>query len=60
MLFAGPPGTGKTLAAEVLAHALGVDLLIVDISRVVSKWIGETEKNLAEVFDTAERAHRSI
>jgi len=56
MLFAGPPGTGKTLSAEVLASALGVDLLIVDISRVVSKWIGETEKNLAQVFDVAERA----
>jgi hypothetical protein len=56
MLFAGPPGTGKTLAAEVLAHELGVDLLVVDIARVVSKWIGETEKNLAGVFDTAERA----
>jgi ATPase family protein associated with various cellular activities (AAA)/winged helix domain-containing protein len=55
MLFAGPPGTGKTLAAEVMAHALGAHLLVVDISRVVSKWIGETEKNLAEVFDTAER-----
>ncbi|HEX8695862.1 MAG TPA: ATP-binding protein [Longimicrobium sp.] len=56
MLFAGPPGTGKTLAAEVLASALGVDLLLVDVSRVVSKWIGETEKNLAEVFDVAEGA----
>lgn len=56
MLFAGPPGAGKTLAAEVLASALQVDLLVVDLSRVVSKWIGETEKNLAEVFDTAERA----
>lgn len=56
MLFAGPSGTGKTLAAEVLAGELGVDLLLVDISRVVSKWIGETEKNLAEVFDAAERA----
>jgi hypothetical protein len=56
MLFAGPPGTGKTLSAEVLAHELEVDLLVVDISRVVSKWIGETEKNLAEVFDAAERA----
>ena len=55
MLFAGPPGTGKTLAAEVIAHTLGVDLLVVDLSRVVSKWIGETEKNLAEVFDAAER-----
>jgi hypothetical protein len=57
MLFAGPPGTGKTLSAEVLAGSLGVDLLVVDISRVVSKWLGETEKNLAEVFDAAERAH---
>jgi len=56
MLFSGPSGTGKTLAAEVLAHALGVDLLVADISRVVSKWIGETEKNLAEIFDAAEGA----
>ncbi|MFL5383929.1 MAG: ATP-binding protein [Longimicrobiaceae bacterium] len=56
MLFAGPSGTGKTLAAEVVAAALGVDLLLVDVSRVVSKWIGETEKNLAEVFDVAEGA----
>src|SRR5690606_32385263 len=52
----GGSGTGKTFSAEVMAHALGVDLLLVDISRVVSKWIGETEKNLAEVFDVAERA----
>ena len=56
LLFAGPPGTGKTLAAEVLASTIGVDLLVVDLARVVSKWIGETEKNLAEVFDAAERA----
>jgi len=56
MLFAGPPGTGKTLSAEVLASALEVDLLFVDIACVVSKWIGETEKNLAAVFDCAERA----
>ena len=55
VLFAGPPGTGKTLAAEVIADTLGVDLLVVDIARVVSKWIGETEKNLADVFDAAER-----
>jgi SpoVK/Ycf46/Vps4 family AAA+-type ATPase len=55
VLLSGPPGTGKTLAAEVVAHSLGVDLLIVDISRVVSKWIGETEKHLAEAFDAAER-----
>jgi hypothetical protein len=57
LLFAGPPGTGKTLAAEVLARELGVDLLVVDIARVVSKWIGETEKNLSEVFDAAERVN---
>jgi len=55
MLFAGPSGTGKTLAAEVLAHTIGVDLLVVDLARVVSKWIGETEKNLSDVFDSAER-----
>lgn len=56
MLFAGPPGTGKTLSAEVMASAMGVDLLQVDLSRVVSKWIGETEKNLARVFAAAESA----
>jgi len=56
MLFSGPSGTGKTYSAEVLANALGLDLLLVDISRVVSKWIGETEKNLGAVFDTAESA----
>jgi hypothetical protein len=56
MMFSGPPGTGKTLSAEVLASALGAELLVADISRVVSKWIGETEKNLARVFEAAERA----
>jgi len=56
MLFYGPPGTGKTLAAEVMAKALGVDLLVVDLASLVSKWIGETEKNLAAVFDVAERS----
>jgi SpoVK/Ycf46/Vps4 family AAA+-type ATPase len=56
VLLCGPPGTGKTLSAEVLAHALGVDLFVVDVSRVVSKWIGETEKNLAAAFAAAERA----
>ncbi len=56
LLLSGPPGTGKTLSAEVMANSLGVDLMVVDISRVVSKWIGETEKHLAQVFDAAERA----
>ncbi|MGY1679363.1 ATP-binding protein [Geodermatophilus sp. SYSU D01176] len=60
MLFTGPPGTGKSLAAEVLAGALGRDLLVVDLSRLVSKWIGETEKNLAAVFDAAERGGAAL
>jgi hypothetical protein len=55
LLFTGPPGTGKTLAAEVVATAASTDLLTVDVSNVVSKWIGETEKNLGAVFDVAER-----
>ena len=53
-LFAGPSGTGKTLAAEVIAHELGVDLVHVDLSAVVSKYIGETEKQLRRLFDAAE------
>jgi SpoVK/Ycf46/Vps4 family AAA+-type ATPase len=53
-LFAGPSGTGKTLAAEVLARELGLDLYRIDLSAVVSKYIGETEKNLRQVFDAAE------
>jgi len=53
-LFSGPSGTGKTLAAEVLASALSLDLYRVDLSQVVSKYIGETEKNLRRVFDAAE------
>jgi hypothetical protein len=53
-LFAGPSGTGKTLAAEVLAADLQLDLYRIDLSSVVSKFIGETEKNLREVFDAAE------
>jgi hypothetical protein len=53
-LFAGPSGTGKTLAAEVLAGELGLDLYRVDLSRVVSKYVGETEKNLAKLFDAAD------
>ncbi|MGP3982003.1 ATP-binding protein [Streptomyces sp. KR80] len=54
-LFAGGSGTGKTLAAEVMAKELGLDLFIIDLSQVVSKYIGETEKNLRKVFDAAER-----
>ncbi|WP_328617045.1 ATP-binding protein [Amycolatopsis sp. NBC_00355] len=53
-LFAGPSGTGKTLAAEVVAGELHLDLYRVDLSRVISKYVGETEKNLSRVFDAAD------
>jgi AAA+ superfamily predicted ATPase len=53
-LFAGPSGTGKTLAAEIIAAELGVDLYKVDLANLVSKYIGETEKNLSRLFDAAE------
>ncbi len=53
-LFSGPSGTGKTLAAEIVAGDLGLDLCRVDLSGVVSKYIGETERNLRSVFDAAE------
>jgi hypothetical protein len=54
-LFYGPPGTGKTLAASLLGKTTGLDVYRIDLSLVVSKYIGETEKNLAVVFDQAER-----
>ena len=54
VLFTGPPGTGKTTAAEVVAGELGLDLFAIDLSAVVSKYIGETEKNLERVFAAAE------
>jgi SpoVK/Ycf46/Vps4 family AAA+-type ATPase len=56
-LFTGPSGTGKTMAAEVLAHELGLDLYKVDLSGVVSKYIGETEKNLSRIFAEAETSN---
>ncbi len=55
-LFAGPSGTGKTLAAEIVARELRLDLYRIDLSQVVSKYIGETEKNLHRVFAAAETA----
>jgi hypothetical protein len=59
-LFHGGPGTGKTMAAGAIARELGVDLYRVDLSRVVSKWIGETERNLAAVFSAAEESQAII
>ncbi len=53
-MFTGPPGTGKSLAAEVIGAQLGLDVYRVDLSAIVSKWMGETEKNLRRVFDAAD------
>jgi SpoVK/Ycf46/Vps4 family AAA+-type ATPase len=55
-LFSGPGGTGKTMAAEALASDLGLDLYRIDLRAVVSRYIGETEKNLAPLFDAAEKS----
>ncbi len=57
MLFAGTPGTGKTLAAQVIARELGMDLYKIDLSSVVSKYIGETEKNLERIFSLARNSN---
>ncbi len=59
-MFAGPPGTGKTLSAEIVASSLGLDLLVVDLSALVSKWLGETEKNISEVFAAADRCQAML
>ncbi|NRD44032.1 AAA family ATPase [Corallococcus exiguus] len=55
-LFSGRSGTGKTLAAEVIAHAVGRPLYVIDLSRLVSKYVGETEKNIDEVLSHGERS----
>ena len=56
-LFSGEPGTGKSMVAGLIARSLGLDLYVVDLSRITSKWLGETEKNLARAFDAAEAGH---
>jgi SpoVK/Ycf46/Vps4 family AAA+-type ATPase len=53
-LFSGPPGTGKTMVSGIIARELGRDLYRIDLSQVISKWVGETEKQLGQVFDAAE------
>ncbi len=57
MLFSGSPGTGKTMAADVIANALYLDLYKIDLSQVVSKYIGETEKNLDRIFTAAQNTN---
>ena len=57
ILFAGPSGTGKTMSADIIAGELGLDLYKIDLSNVVSKYIGETEKNLSRIFDEAETSN---
>ncbi len=57
VLFSGPPGTGKTMAAEVIASELKLDLYKIDLSQVVSKYIGETEKNLDRIFSAAQNSN---
>jgi hypothetical protein len=54
-LFAGPSGTGKTMAAEVLASSLDLRMMVIDLSQIISKYVGETSKNIAAAFDQAER-----
>lgn len=54
-LFHGPPGTGKTMTAQALANNLGLDLFRIDSSQLISKYIGETQKNIAQLFDRAKR-----
>ena len=56
MLFTGPPGTGKTMAAQVMANALQMELFKVDLSGVISKYVGETEKNLGAIFDEMKKS----
>lgn len=56
LLFAGPPGTGKTMAAEIIARELGLDVYKIDLSTLVSKYIGETEKNLEKIFSEAQNS----
>jgi SpoVK/Ycf46/Vps4 family AAA+-type ATPase len=59
-LFSGEPGTGKTMAASVVASELGLELVRIDLSAVVSKYVGETEKNLGKIFDEAQDAHAML
>jgi len=59
-LFDGPPGTGKSMCASLIASEIGIDVYQVDLSRVMSKYVGETEKNLAQIFNEAENAQAML
>ena len=59
-LFTGEPGTGKTMAASVISSELGLELVRIDLSSVVSKWVGETEKHLSRIFDEAQSANAML
>jgi hypothetical protein len=59
-LYSGEPGTGKTMAASVVASELGLELVRIDLSAVVSKYVGDTEKNLGKIFDEAQDAHAML
>lgn len=59
-LFDGPPGTGKSMCASLIANEIGIDVYQVDLSRVMSKYVGETEKNLAQIFNEAENAQAML
>ncbi|MFA5625259.1 MAG: ATP-binding protein [Bradymonadales bacterium] len=59
-LFDGPPGTGKSMCAVLIANEIGIDVYQVDLSRVMSKYVGETEKNLAQIFNEAENAQAML
>jgi len=56
-LFSGPPGTGKTMLAGLIARELDLELYQVDLSKVVSKWVGETEKQIGRIFEAADAGH---
>ncbi|MFC5401658.1 AAA family ATPase [Cohnella soli] len=57
LLFSGPPGTGKTMASEIVAKELDMEIYKIDLSQIISKYIGETEKNLSEIFDEAQKSY---
>ena len=59
-LFSGEPGTGKSMAASVISGELSIELMRIDLSAVVSKWVGETEKHLSQIFDEAQNANAML